>query len=215
MKKKMLSMAAAITMAVVVLTGCSNGFKKDTVIEAAKGYGMKETQLLSEAIAVMNTEYAAYYVSKDSDEAEYMRNLLMHTDHDYEFDLKETIVFSEVNTYLSAEGIKVSDIKDAHTRIIYITAKDKKNAKEIYDLNAEWIINHEGTKGTDNGVEYTITYSSFAMSDGPDTESLYGVYLKGDTVIWIEAFTNCGPNDECTEYFCNKLGLVSPLTLRK
>ena len=46
MKNKMLSMAAAITMAVVILTGCSAGFNRDFVIEAAKEYGMDDTRAL-------------------------------------------------------------------------------------------------------------------------------------------------------------------------
>ena len=96
-----------------------------------------------------------------------------------------------------------------------MTAADAKTAKEIYDINAEWVEAHDGTSGKQKGVNYAINYVSFTTSDDREAESFYGVYIKGDTVIWIEAFTNNGPIDECTEFFCNKLGLVSPLTLRK
>ena len=213
MKKKMLSMAAAITMAVVVLTGCSAGFKRDTVIEAAKEYGMDDTRAFYEA-AQFSNDVKAYYIS-DSKQADQIRHLFTHTGLDTEFDLKETILLSEVKAAPTGDEKSVSDANVTNTKILFMTAADTKTAKEIYAVNAEWILAHEGTSGKQKGVEYTINYYGDITDNDRETESFYGVYIKGDTVIWIEAYTNCGPNDECTEYFCNKLSLVSPLTLRK
>ena len=209
MKKKMLSMAAAITMAVVILTGCSAGFKRDSVIEAAKEYGMDDTRAFYQAAQITNVDTKAFYIS-DSKQADDIRRLLMHAGFDTAYDLKETILLSDVKAVRNED-----DMSDARTRILYMTAADAKTAKEIYDINAEWVEAHDGTSGKQKGVEYAINYVSFTTSDDREAESFYGIYIKGDTVIWIEAFTNNGPIDECTEFFCNKLGLVSPLTLRK
>ena len=213
MKKKMLSMAAAITMAVVILTGCSAGFKRDIAIEAAKEYGMDDTRAFYEG-AQFSNDVKAYYIS-DSKQADQIRHLFTHTGFDTEYDLKETIMFSEVKAAPTGDEKSVSDENVTNTKILFMTAADTKTAKEIYAINAEWIMAHEGISGKQKGVEYTINYYGDFTDNDREIESFYGVYIKGDTVIWIEAFTNCGPNDECTEYFCNKLGLVSPLTLRK
>ena len=213
MKTKMLSVAVAITMAVFILTGCSAGFNRDYAIEAAKEYGMDDTRAFYEA-AQFSNDVKAYYIS-DGKQADEIRQLFTHTGLDTEYDLKETIMFSEVKAAPTGDENSVSDANVTNTKILFMTAADTKTAKEIYAINAEWIMAHEGTSGKENGIEYAIQYTSFTTTDDREAESFYGVYIKGDTVIWIEAFTNCGPNDECTEFFCNKLGLVSPLTLRK
>jgi hypothetical protein len=214
MKKKMLSMAAAITMTVVVLTGCSAGFNRDFVIEAAKEYGMDDTRALYESAQISNVDVKAYYIS-DSKQADVMRHMFTHAGLDTEYDIKETILFSEVKANKSGDVTDVNSINQTTTRILYMTAADAKTAKEIYAVNAEWIMAHEGTSGKQKGVEYAIKYTAFTTDDDREAESFYGVYIKGKTVIWLEAFSNNGPNDDCTKYFCDKLGLVSPLTLRK
>ena len=214
MKMKMLSMAAAITMALVCLTGCSAGFDRDHVIEAAKEYGMDDTRALYEAAQIVNADVKAYYIS-DSKQAEEMRHTFTHAGHDTEFDLKETILFAEVKADKSGEATDVHKINSTYTRILFMTAANAKTAKELYAVNAEWVMAHEGTSGQENGIEYAVSYTNITTADDREAESCYGVYIKGNTVIWLEAFSNNGANDDCTKYFCDKLDLVSPLTLRK
>ena len=216
MKKKMLSLAAAITMAVVSLTGCSNGIKKDTVIKTAKEYGMVQQDKLVKAFSFGNDGYSVFYVSKDSEEADYIRKLAMHAGLQEDFALKETIACIESKVAHSKDepGLSMSEYQEMRTTVIVMTAKDAKTAKKLYDTNAEWVILHEGEKGNKNGVEYTINYSAITTDNGLESENFYGIYLSGNTVIWIDAYTNVENIDDCTEYFCEKLGLVSPLTLR-
>ena len=217
MKKKMLSMAAAITMAIVSLTGCSNGIKKDTVIKTAKEYGMVQQDKLVNALSFGTDGYSVFYVSKDSEEADYTRKLVLHAGQHEDFALKEAIVCieSKVSHRKDTAPISVSEMQEMRTTILIMTTKDAKSAKKLYDANAEWITLHEGEKGNKNGVEYAINYTTFTTNDGAnEAESFYGAYLTGNTVIWIEALTTDENIDDCTEYFCEKLGLVSPLTLR-
>ena len=217
MKTKIMSIAIAAVMAVVSLTGCSNGIKKDTVIKTAKEYGMVQQDKFTKAVGYSNDGYSIFYVSKDSEEADYIRKMFLHTGQKEDFGVKETIwcIESKVSHRKDTGPISVSEIKEMRTSILVMTTKDAKSAKELYDANAEWITLHEGEKGNKSGVEYAINYTTFTTNDGAnEAESFYGAYLTGNTVIWIEALTTDENIDDCTEYFCEKLGLVSPLTLR-
>ena len=115
MKKKMLSMAAAITMAVVILTGCSAGFNRDFVIEAAKEYGMDDTRALYESAQISNVDVKAYYIS-DSKQADVMRHMFTHAGLDTEYDIKETILFSEVKANKSGDVTDVNKSSDSATK---------------------------------------------------------------------------------------------------
>ena len=42
-----------------------------------------------------------------------------------------------------------------------------------------------------------------------------GVYKKGDTVIYINNSGSIVKENNCAEFFCKDLGLVSPMTLKK
>ena len=215
MKKKMLSMAAAVIMAVTSLTGCSNGIKKDTVIKTAKDYGMVEQDNFEKAIVYRNRGFNVFYVSKDEEEADFIRESFLHVGQGENFGIKETIWCCENKIDQSKiENAVAGQTDEMNTKILVMTAKDAKSAKKLYDANAEWVISHEGEKGNKNGVEYAINYAAFNTYSGSEAESFYGIYLAGNTVIWIEAVTTVDNIDDCTEYFCEKLGLVSPLTLR-
>ena len=77
MKKKMLSMAAVITMAVFVLTGCSNAFSSASIAKTAQKYGMDEANSYSQYMRYFlsydeGTDTSIYYVAEDSKEALHM-----------------------------------------------------------------------------------------------------------------------------------------------
>lgn len=216
MKMKMLSMAAAVIMAVTCLTGCSNGIKKDTVIQTAKEYGMVEQDTFEKTLVNRNRGYNVFYVSKDEEEADFIREAFMHVGQGEDFGIKETIWCTENKiNHSKIKNEVLGQTDEMLTTILVMTTKDAQSAKKLYEENAEWIALHNGVTGEKGGVTYSINYTAFTTTTGSEAEDFYGVYLSGNTVIWIDALTTVDNIDDCTEFFCEKLGLVSPLTLRK
>jgi len=215
MKKKMLAAVMTVVMAVVCMTGCSNSAKRDTAVKTAEDYGMLKAESFDQAIYNNYLGNLVFYISKDSEEADRIRDSYLKIERGVDYGIKETIWCAE--NIGGTPNEPVSDAKTVpqmRTSILVMTAKDAKSAKELYEANAEWILKHEGVTRTTNNVDYAIEYCAFDLGGDRDAESFYGAYLKGNTVIWIDGFTNADSIDDCTEHFCKNLELISPLTLR-
>ena len=190
MKRKILPVAMAVVMTVVYLAGCSGNFTKASFINAAKKCGMEkldENMSLNEIMLNEEESHAVYYVEKDQDRM----NLL----------ITQYAPVAEVKEFVQAvETIgKSDDNKTCLTNVYYLTAVDSENAKEIYE---SLIITYDNPE---NGEKDGVTYTG---------EIAYGVYLKGNNIIWIRSYFDSTLENNCVEDFCKSLGLVSPYTLK-
>lgn len=216
MKIKLMSFAVAAVMAVVSLTGCSNGIKKKTVT-AAKEYGMAEQDDFLTAYGYSNQGNSVFYVSKDAEEAENMRKQISTTGSaSVDYNLKEAIWCTENKIDMTNVDPGLSVRPEMRTSVLVMTTKDAESARDLYSLNNQWILQNGGANGNRDGVEYSIYYTTYTSENSSEkVESYIGVYLTGNTVICLDAFTNVDNIDACTQYFCKEFGLVSPLALRK
>ena len=207
MKKKFLSVAMAVVMGVVCLTGCSGSFSKNSFISTAKKNGMKQLdpdKTLNEIMMDQESSEAVYYIEKDQ--------RLM------QIEIRDNAPDAEVKALVRAvETIgKSDDHVSCLTMVYFITAEDSKNAKKTYEQLIERFEDPES--GEKNGVTYTITY--IAPNDRPGADGsftgdiAYGIYLKGDTIIWIRSYYDYTMENDCVENFCKSFGLVSPYTLK-
>lgn len=217
MKTKMLSVAAAAMLAVVFLSGCSNSLNTKTFVDTAEKYGMKKVGSYSEYInEISNNDsdiHSAYFIMDNSQEADkwYRGQFTIGSGPFPEIHVKECVLASEI-IYPETDGVSGS----GYTEIYVITAVDKQSAVELYEAFAAYCQEDNAAQtdkcasGEKNGYSYSMRYM-----EGSERQRLYGVYLKGETVIKID--TTCDINDKggCAHFFCDKLGLVSPLTLKK
>jgi hypothetical protein len=207
MKKKMLSMAAVITMAVFVLTGCSNAFSSASIAKTAQKYGMDEANSYSQYMRYFlsydeGTDTSIYYVAEDSKEALHMY------DTAFAVPLGASPAM-EVKDFAACYEVRFEENSgnNVQTEIYMITAKEKDSASELYDSLVGLCAPYETDSGTKNGYTYTIAFV------GNENRSMaIGVYMKGNTVISISQRGDT-LTDDCAGYFCKKLGLESPYTL--
>ena len=213
MKRKFLSVAMTVVMAVVCLTGCSGNFSKNSFISAARKYGMKEIEddmELRDIDIDRENSNSAYYVEKD-----YERMQFLFSGLEPDAEVKELVKAVEI---IGCNDNQVS----CSTNAYYLTAKDSKNAKKIYKALATQFVNPGESEtyldeGEKDGITYTIGYFIFDdITDANDRiEAVYGVYLKDDKVIWIYSVYDSTLENSCFESFCKSLGLVSPYTLKE
>ena len=205
MRRKILSFAMAVVMAVVCLTGCSGNFSKSSFISAAKKNGMeeiKETTKLSHILADDGEHIAYYYDDKDIKVFDFAGSPF--SDH---------ISASYVNEFVMAvEGIgKTDDHGRCTTRVYYVTVKDSKTAEDIYNSAKRGLVKPE--EGKKNGVTYTISYQG-SKKEGSTVELAIGIYLKDNHLVWIRSDYDSSLKNKSVEGFCKSLGLVSPYTLK-
>ena len=205
MKRKILSSAMAVVLAVVCLTGCSGDFSKNSFISAAKKNGMKETKETTELNHIMADpgEHIAFcYDDKDIKVFEFIGSPL--TDYVSAKNVKEFVMAVESEGKTDAHGRCI-------TRVFFLTVKDSDTAEEIYESAIKPLVKPE--KGEKNGVTYTISYQG-SRNEGSTVELACGVYLMDNQIVWIRSDYDSSMKNNCVEGFCKSLGLVSPYTLR-
>ena len=209
MKMKMLSMATAVIMAVICLTGCSNAFKADSIVKAAEKYSMDKMENLRDMddelkMYSKGRENSAYYVSKNDSEANLMYaayiNLVPGTFPD---------ISVEEFVYCIDTKLDKNSGYNRQTEIYMVTAKDEKSASELYDVYVKSCSSYDCSSGEKDGYTYTI-----AFIGNEDRSMTVGLYLKGKTLIKISGGGDVVKSD-CSEFFCKEIGLISPQTLEK
>ncbi|MCR4768452.1 MAG: hypothetical protein K5875_10895 [Saccharofermentans sp.] len=236
MKNKALKAVAAL-MAVVCLSGCSsNKYTSDNFINIAKKYGMEEcTDYHKFGIvwAGPQNDASVYYTSKDAEQADIMCYGLLGFGP--EACVEESVVCAETSTPTNDNPV------GSMSHVFLFKAKDEEAAQKIYDYQVNTLSNAE--EGVKNGTKYAISFwtiksqvakpldfSGVGMQSGSvdfsvdnmtqdmftevETGFASGIYLKGDTVIWVYSMYDVSKNDECVKTFCNKLGLKSPYSLK-
>ena len=205
MKRRSLSVAMAVVMSVVCLTGCSGKLSKDSFISAAKKNGMKdaaETTELTHILADPGEIRSFFYDVEDFRIIEYSGGPL--ADCVSPTDVEEFVIA------IDSIG-KTDDHGSTLTQVFFLTVKDSKTAKEIYKTVSKPLVKPE--KGEKNGVTYTISYQG-SKNEGSSVELAYGVYLKDNQIVLIRSDYYSSLDNKCVEGFCRSLGLVSPYTLR-
>ena len=204
MKRKCLSVAMAVVMTVVCLTGCSGNFSKSSFISAAKNSGMeelKDTTKLGHIMAEPGETIAFYYDIEN-----------MHLFESLGDPLTEYVSVNDVKECtMAVEGIgKTDDHGRCTTRIFYLTVKDCDVAEELYNSVKRGLVKPE--EGEKNGVTYTISYQG-SHNEGSTVELAIGVYLMDNHIVWIRSDYDTTLKNKTVENFCKSLGLVSPYTL--
>ena len=204
MKRKCLSVAMAVVMTVVCLTGCSGNFSKSSFISAAKNSGMeelKDTTKLGHIMAEPGETIAFYYDIEN-----------MHLFESLGDPLTEYVSVNDVKECtMAVEGIgKTDDHGRCTTRIFYLTVKDSDTAEELYNSVKRGLVKPE--EGEKNGVTYTISYQG-SHNEGSTVELAIGVYLMDNHIVWIRSDYDTTLKNKTVENFCKSLGLVSPYTL--
>ena len=190
-----MSVMTVIVMTVTCLTGCTNAFKKETVVKTLNKIGVTELKTIEEADKKFGAgsvtrvpDVGEYYVSKNEEEALHLYITYNESGRTRPVQLNEDIV---------CFGHKIS--------LFMVTAKSEVSARDVYDFWADYIKfdNAKFASGKKNGYEYTISY---CWEDGPG-DCGYGIYKKGDIVIYADS--NSGEDSIYKE-----LGLISPYTLK-
>lgn len=204
MNRKCLSVAMAVVMTVVCLTGCSGNFSKSSFISAAKNSGMeelKDTTKLGHIMAEPGETIAFYYDIEN-----------MHLFESLGDPLTEYVSVNDVKECaMAVEGIgKNDDHGKCTTRAFYLTVKDSDTAEELYNSVKRGLVKPE--EGKKNGVTYTISYQG-SHNEGSTVELAIGIYLMDNHVVWIRSDYDTTLKNKTVENFCKSLGLVSPYTL--
>lgn len=204
MNRKCLSVAMAVVMTVVCLTGCSGNFSKSSFISAAKNSGMeelKDTTKLGHIMAEPGETIAFYYDIEN-----------MHLFESLGDPLTEYVSVNDVKECaMAVEGIGKNDGHGkCTTRAFYLTVKDSDTAEELYSSVKRGLVKPE--EGKKNGVTYTISYQG-SHNEGSTVELAIGVYLMDNHIVWIRSDYDTTLKNKTVENFCKSLGLVSPYTL--
>ena len=199
MKRKILSVAMAVVMAVVCLTGCSGNFAKSSFISAAKKNGMNELSEpkdLTLRRAGAGESYAIFY---DVKESHLIESISPFSDYVSPNDVKDFVI--------AVESIgETDDHGSCITQAYFLTVKDSDTAEEIYESVIKPLVKPE--EDEKDGITYAISYQG-----GSTVELAYGVYLKGNQIVLIRSDYDPSLKNDCVEGFCKSLGLVSPYTL--
>ena len=124
--------------------------------------------------------------------------------------------------------------KDEETaqKIYDYKVKTMRNPEEGEKNGIEYTLSYEVISGTRNPVVvdtsdapiadenthdvHTIVVSDMPTdNDAPIVECGFasGIYIKGNTVVWIYSVYDVNETDECVKTFCDKLNLESPYSL--
>ena len=211
MRKKLLSVAAALVMIVVCLTGCSGSksFDSRAFIKTAKKFGMTQSDTYRDFVRGITSGdpalSSAFYASENSEDAAALHaaNYLAGTGPFPDIQITEFVICCDVKL-IETDGY------NSLTELQFITAADKKSADELFDAFCIAFPEADTASGDKNGCTYTIKYMA-----AETRRVAMGVYQKGNTIIYINNMGDSVKENNCCEFFCKDLGLVSPLTLNK
>ena len=184
-------------------------FSSEMIVNAANKYGMTETENYSEWVQMITddstTYHSVYYVMDDSEEANkwyYASYLVAENSNFPDIQVNECILgFEKIS-----EG---ADGRNAFTEIYMFTAADDQSALDLYNALCIASSDYEVVSGEKDGYTYSVRY----MGNGK-RQMTAGVYLQNNTVIFINNGGEVEEDGGCIGFFCNELGLESPLTLK-
>ena len=198
MKLAKRSLCLLLVLSVVFgMTGCKKSrFSLEDICEYAEDEDYEEFDDLEEFYPFVGARGFGdgnVYISVKGSEAEEVFNLLIYRfepDHP-DYDLTEaTVLFASDD--------------DGICMIIAATFKDTKDANEFLKKYPKSLDYDEEDKGNKNSCSY---YIGNGKATGSRTMAT-GVYLSGNTVIWLKTLAE---DCDAAEDFCKHFKLVSPL----
>lgn len=219
MRAKIRTVVSVVVAAAILFTGCAGGFSSNKISKAAKKYGMQKARSVTEFVEITeDKQYSGgyYYVSKDSSEAFHLYNAYINPG-------KNGFPAMYVKSFVKCVDIIDINVDRYPTTIYQITSMDESSAEKLYDAFAGYQ-QRDGSEtfseGEKDGYKYTIYTSHSEHHSGDNTEYdrsdvnvLVGIYLSGNTVIYMFGYDGEGNNGGCVDFFCGELGLESPVTL--
>ena len=181
------------------IAGCSAKAEvsHDRACEAFDKFGAEETDLedLMKRISQrkIQCEGGYYYTTNDEDEAK---------------DIVENIIFrfNEIPDleYQACTYFAATSEDDESLALIYVvTFDDEDDAKELFNnTDSDFSFDDNYASGKDSGIEYSVHH---------DEDSMYGVYLQGDTILYIRVVADETEGLKPYEGIIKDMGLVSPL----
>lgn len=204
MKNTIKSVALLLVFAFVLgSAGCAKKeLNRLSFISAVESYGIEQTDDFGALLNLMTRGgKSGYFVAAGKDEAAKNSNLLFDR-FDKSPDIKTT------DFILAAVEEKGSDKKKNSTFVCYLTFDNAADAKEAYDiLFDKYGDTEDGKTGTSSGVTYYIDSSASAAGSRKIGS---GIYLQGNTVVFV--YANAADKDQYkfADTVCGKLGLPSP-----
>ena len=198
---------AIILLAAVFLgvTGCANAKKltRQDFISELESYGIPKTDQFNDIAAALSRNGGdnGYYIALDKEEAGKLSNSVLNR-----FNTKDEIKADDfVIAFVMEKGSKD---KFSSSFVCYLTFDDSTKAEKAYKELVEMRGDEEnGKTGTQSGISYCV--SSAASAAGKNKIGT-GIYLQGNTVIFLRAQAASEDDYKFADTICGKFGLVSP-----
>ena len=202
--KKLIVLLLAVIF-VFGFAGCSKKLTKTNLISEFEAYGLKKSEKFDIVRSTLSGRGGdqLYYVAKDNDEAKKLSNIALN--------MFESMPEIKANDFvLAAITEKGSDDRYYESFVCYMTFENNEEAEKTYrDLIETYVDEDDVKTGKESDVTYCLdTYVSAAGYNKIGD----GVYLQGNTVIYLR--TKAAVNDKYVfaDTICGKFGLPSPST---
>lgn len=193
--KRLLCLALALSV-VFAMTGCNKSkFSQQAIRKYAEAEDYDEyddNEEFYHAVGSFNEEQYSYITATKRDARDLFNTII------YRFEVdKPKYDFTEV-TALIASG------DDGFCIIVAATFEDVEDAEKFFKKFPKTVDMENEDKGEEKSYSYFISYD-----DSSYTRTVaYGLYLSGNTVIWLRtASEDC----EAAEEFCKHFKLISPM----
>jgi len=199
--KKMVVLLLAVTI-VLGVTGCSKKLTQKSFVSALKSCDIEENDKIDILITGLDGHgiTKSYYVAEDEDEAEELSNLILNRFN--------TMPDIKANSFILAVYTDQNDDGYTCSFMCHMTFENDKKAKKAYENLIEAHGDEdEGETGTKSKVTYCV--DSGVSADGKNNIGT-GIYLQGNTVIFLRTIVPSDTDYEFADKICGKLGLISP-----
>lgn len=190
--KRLLCLALALSV-VFAMTGCNKPpFSHDAVRKWAKAEDFDECDEIEDLFEVVGTDTYAYVTATKRDARDLFNTIIYTVQSD-----KPKYDFTKVTALYSQDD-------DGMCFIIAATFEDVEDAEKFFKKFPKTVDMENEDKGEEKSYSYFISYD-----DSSYTRTVaYGLYLSGNTVIWLRtASEDC----EAAEDFCKHFKLISPM----
>jgi hypothetical protein len=204
MKRSTKAVALLLVVTFILgVTGCAKKLTRQELISGFESYGVKETDDLAVLTNHMNRQGGdnGYYVAKDKEEAGKWSNAIMNR-----FKTMPDIIADDF--VLAVVSEKGSNDKFYMTFVCYVTLENDAKAKEAYN---NLVDAHGDKENGKTGTSSSITYCIDSGVSAAGTNKIgTGIYLQGNTVIFLRAQAAVDDDYKFADAVCGKLGLLSP-----
>ena len=204
MKKSTKAVALLLVVTFILgVTGCAKKLTRQDLISGYESYGVKETDDLAVLTNHMNRQGGdnGYYVAKDKEEAGKWCNTIMNR-------FKTMPDLNPNDFVLAVNSEKGSDDKFYMSYLCYAVFDNKDKAKNAYNNLVE---THGDKENGKTGTSSSITYCVDSDVSAAGTNKIgTGIYLQGNTIIYLRAQAAVDDNYKFADAVCGKLGLLSP-----